>query len=242
MLSDTQVRGLLPRGHAAASGARRTIELDDVAKQAPTNGQIHVWDAARYLWVPRALASTDVPNVPRIVADATARTALTGLTDGQIVFQADTELLYQWDADAGGSWRGVRSAGDSITSVAISDATINASPWTVWGSAVSAGQPDVPVNAIALFTGKFEDFSNIVVAQMRLGISIDGGSNWTYGGTVEDVFGQGGNNYNRGPISNSHQRSNVTATGAIQARAEANSTFTSTNGRAGQITLFLKPA
>jgi hypothetical protein len=171
------------------------IELNDVAKQQPVDGDSYVWNATRRLWVPQRIT-----NIPILVADATARAALTGLTDGQLVFQADVELLFQWDADAGGSWRGVRSAGLGTGATGLSDQATNPSgtwiDWLTGGSTVDIPNPGVPVTVVAILTGYLANFTTIDVMLCRVSISFDGGSSYTTGKDCRIVAGQGGSNYN----------------------------------------------
>jgi len=240
----SEVRGLNPHGSFRGDIRRRTLELDDYAKVAPTNGQIAVWTAtgSRGLWTPRALVSTDVPNVPLTAADATARGALTGLTDGQLVFQLDVELLYQWDADAGGSWRGVRSAGMANTAAAISDINITSSGTMLdWGSAVTITNPGVPVDIVAHLDGYLADFTAIAILNARVGISIDGGSSYTFCSVSRDVAGQGGAHYNSATIARTHFRTGVTPTGNVLAKAQAQSNLTTSTAADGILSVTMTP-
>jgi hypothetical protein len=100
--------------------------------------------------------------------------------------------------------------------------------------------PGLEVNIVANFTGVSFDFSAINIHEARMGISIDGGSSFTYGQVVTSVNGQGGSNYNRQSHACSHARMGVTPTGDIVIRVEYRATV-NTGALVGDITYTVQP-
>lgn len=131
---------------------------------------------------------------------------------------------------------GFGTAVATLTDLAIT----SASTWTNWGSAVSIANPKVGVSFSAMLSGYIYDFTAVRFQQVRLGISVDGGSSFTYGPAVGTAVGQSATFNNRGGINAAHNRTG-TPTGGIVLQAQAWSDGTTSVAAAGSILYVTSP-
>lgn len=96
------------------------------------------------------------------------------------------------------------------------------STWEDWGSSLLVGDPGEEVFITAHLTGSLLVASGVNRSvRVRVGISTDGGSTYTFGNEPWGQIDNSGSNQRRAAISASHEVHNVTPSSGIRVKAQA---------------------
>lgn len=245
-----------------SQGAQRTYDLADWEKALPGDGGIPVYDASRHLYVPRALAISDLPAIGiSDLSDVTTNT----LVDGQHLIALSGNWVNDFPVldDCSDVSVGSPSAGDMLVwtgsawvpsksvvptgllagTCSLTDLTMSSTPanWNPALGRTSITDPGRKVTIIATLTGFVRDFTNAALGQVALHISTDGGSTYTASQTLDWTITGGGSTNNRMTVAVTFGLNGVTPTGSILYRGVCTSNSTTTVFQDGRISVVVIP-